>query len=120
MDNCNCAELMPLKMNLDIMLPWLEWWGVDVGATRLFFRLDVQTQNEIWEELKDGLGSKPGARLMSAIRRAENEKRLIQALNCEISQYPDYTTDDVHSICRSLEWLGLHHVAVFLLFAHQT
>ena len=64
---------MPLKMNLDIMLPWLEWWGVDVGATRLFFRLDVQTQNEIWEELKDGLGSKPGARLMSAIRRAENE-----------------------------------------------
>ena len=46
MDNCNCAELMPLKMNLDIMLPWLEWWGVDVGATRLFFRLDVQTQND--------------------------------------------------------------------------
>ena len=46
------AELMPLKMNLDIMLPWLEWWGVDAGATRLFFRLDVRTQNEIWEELQ--------------------------------------------------------------------
>ena len=46
MDNSNCAELMPLKMNLDIMLPWLQWWGVDVGATRLFFRLDVQTQND--------------------------------------------------------------------------
>jgi hypothetical protein len=114
------AELMPLKMNLDIMLPWLEWWGVDAGATRLFFRLDVQTQNEIWEQLGGELGSKPGGRLVSAIRHAENEKCLTQASNCELSQYPDYTTDDVHSICRSLEWLGWHHVAVFLLFAHQT
>jgi len=66
---------MPLKMNLDIMLPWLEWWGVDVGATRLFFRLDVQTQNEIWEELKDGLGSKPGARLMTHVSHQTRRER---------------------------------------------
>ena len=111
---------MPLKMNLDIMLPWLEWWGVDAGATRLFFRLDVRTQNEIWEELQGNLGSRPGARLMSAIRRAQRAQGLTQASNCEISQYPDYTTDDVYSICRSLDWLALQLVAVFLLSAHQT
>jgi hypothetical protein len=123
MEQCQqWPELRPLMANLDLMLPWLDGWGVDQGAQRVFLRLHVHTQERIWEDLQGNLGNRPAATLMNGIRRAQRAEGLVEPINCEISVYPNYSTDDVRSISQSLAWLDRHDLdagarAVFLSLA---